>query len=169
MRNLRLWVPATMLVALIGWGCQQAPDETVSTPDQSVDGEHDGHEHDGHDHDGHAHGEHDGHGHDDDGAKLNLVSLCGNCGQVKGSNVCCKADAETCATCSLAKGAPGCCIMNKGDTVALCAQCGHIAGMDSCCKEGAEKCATCELVKGSPGCCKIKVAGADADAAGDET
>ena len=166
MRNLKLWVPATMLVALIGWGCQQAPDETASTPAPQVDGDHADHDHDG---DGHP--DHDDHGHDSDGATVTLatVSLCGSCGQVKGSGVCCKADAKICGKCSLADGAPGCCIMKPGDKVALCATCGHIAGADACCKEGAEKCAECQLVKGSPGCCKIKVAGADVAAAGDET
>jgi hypothetical protein len=82
--------------------------------------------------------------------------LCGGCGQIKGSDVCCKADAEECDGCGLAKGSPGCCKIEKGQDVALCAGCGQIKGSDVCCKADAEKCGTCGLAKGSPGCCKIK-------------
>jgi len=37
------------------------------------------------------------------------VVLCGGCGQIKGSDVCCVEGAEKCADCGLAKGSPGCC------------------------------------------------------------
>ncbi len=40
-------------------------------------------------------------------------ALCGKCGQVKGSDSCCKADAEKCGACGLVKGSPGCCKMPK--------------------------------------------------------
>lgn len=35
--------------------------------------------------------------------------LCGKCGQVKGTEACCKADTPKCGGCQLDKGAPGCC------------------------------------------------------------
>ncbi len=37
------------------------------------------------------------------------VVLCAKCGQVKGSENCCKIGAEKCEKCGLAKGSPGCC------------------------------------------------------------
>lgn len=40
-------------------------------------------------------------------------TLCPGCGQLKGSDVCCKADAEKCDGCGLAKGSPGCCKLPK--------------------------------------------------------
>ncbi len=84
------------------------------------------------------------------------VALCADCGQIKGSDVCCAADAEACGACGLAKGAPGCCVMEKGDAdVALCTHCGQIAGSDACCKPDQAKCDACGLDKGSPGCCKL--------------
>jgi hypothetical protein len=36
-------------------------------------------------------------------------TLCAKCGQVKGSDVCCKADAVKCTKCGKDKGSPGCC------------------------------------------------------------
>jgi hypothetical protein len=58
--------------------------------------------------------------------------------------------------CSLAKGAPGCCNMEKGDdAVAVCTLCGQIAGSDLCCKPDQVKCEKCGLTEGSPGCCKL--------------
>jgi len=41
------------------------------------------------------------------------ITLCGKCGQVKGSDVCCKADAEICEKCGLVVGSPGCCRINN--------------------------------------------------------
>ncbi len=84
------------------------------------------------------------------------VALCADCGQIKGSDVCCAADAEACTACGLAKDSPGCCVMEKGDAdVALCTDCGQIAGSDLCCKPDQTKCEKCDLTAGSPGCCKL--------------
>ena len=65
-----------------------------------------------------------------------------------------------CAKCGLAKGAPGCCKMSKGDDkpTYLCTKCGHFKGSAKCCKGAMEQC-SCGLAKGSPGCCKIKKVG----------
>ena len=83
--------------------------------------------------------------------------LCYKCGQVKGSELCCKAGAEKCPMCGLHKGSPGCCrIAGAKADVCLCTYCGEIKGSDKCCKPGAEKCTKCGLDKGSPGCCRIK-------------
>ncbi len=83
--------------------------------------------------------------------------ICAKCGQIKGTDVCCKDGAELCAHCGLVKGSPGCCRIPKGTTedVALCTKCGQIKGTDACCKGGAELCPKCGLAKGSPGCCRI--------------
>lgn len=89
--------------------------------------------------------------HDEDHAN---VALCGSCGQMKGSDVCCAEGATACEGCKLAKGSPGCCKMAKGEDAALCTGCGHIKGAEACCTEGAERCG-CGMIKGSPGCCKM--------------
>jgi len=87
--------------------------------------------------------------------------LCCKCGQVKGSDLCCKAGAEKCAMCGLHKGSPGCCRINKivkanpGKDVCLCTYCGEVKGSAKCCKPGAKKCTKCGLNMGSPGCCRI--------------
>lgn len=83
------------------------------------------------------------------------VTLCGGCGQIKGSDVCCKADAVKCGGCGLAKGSPGCCKIPKGKDVPLCLKCGQAKGAAVCCDAKAAKCAKCGLAKGSPGCCKL--------------
>lgn len=85
------------------------------------------------------------------------VTLCGKCGQVKGSPLCCsnKPDQPRCPKCDLFAGSPGCCRIKKGDPVTLCGKCGQIKGSELCCKPGAEKCSKCGLAKGSPGCCRI--------------
>ena len=84
------------------------------------------------------------------------VELCLDCGQIKGTELCCKAGQVKCAGCGLVKGSPGCCNIPKGSTKAeLCTKCGQIKGTELCCKPGQAKCAICGLVKGSPGCCKI--------------
>ena len=44
--------------------------------------------------------------------KPGTVVLCYKCGQIKGSDTCCAADAEKCSKCGLAKGSPGCCKIN---------------------------------------------------------
>ncbi|MCP5052131.1 MAG: hypothetical protein GY940_33500 [bacterium] len=98
---------------------------------------------------------HDGHKHKDKKMKKDGPKLCGECGQIKGSKVCCAKDAKMCSHCKLAKDSPGCCKMEKGKDVALCTHCGQMKGSKMCCKPGAKKCSKCKLAKGSPGCCKI--------------
>ena len=84
------------------------------------------------------------------------VELCTDCGQIKGTELCCKPGQVKCAGCSLVKGSPGCCNIPKGATKAeLCTKCGQIKSSDLCCKPNETKCTSCGLVKGSPGCCKI--------------
>lgn len=85
------------------------------------------------------------------------LSLCTECGQFKGTSVCCQADQTQCAVCGLAEGSPGCCLIEKGskDPVAVCLSCGHIKGDALCCQPGQKRCESCGLVKGSAGCCKI--------------
>ncbi|MGB2807918.1 MAG: hypothetical protein WBC22_09265 [Sedimentisphaerales bacterium] len=84
------------------------------------------------------------------------VALCVKCGQIKGSDLCCKPDQATCAGCGLVKDSPGCCNIPKGATeAAICAKCGQIKGSELCCKPNQTICAMCGLVKDSPGCCKI--------------
>jgi len=43
------------------------------------------------------------------GAEIPAECLCSKCGQVKGTEQCCKADAVKCPKCNLDKGSPGCC------------------------------------------------------------
>ena len=82
--------------------------------------------------------------------------LCGDCGEMKETEVCCVEGAKKCDECGLIAGSPGCCKIEKGTDAKLCTKCGQIAGSDTCCKADAEKCDKCQLAKGSPGCCKIK-------------
>ncbi len=87
---------------------------------------------------------------------VNTTTLCGKCGQVKGSDTCCKEDATVCGKCDFATGSPACCKVTKSDDgadIELCG-CGQVKGSDSCCKEGAAKCDKCGQVKGSDTCCK---------------
>ena len=46
-----------------------------------------------------------------------VTTLCGKCGQVKGSAMCCcnKPDQERCTMCGLFKGSPGCCRINRAE------------------------------------------------------
>ncbi len=84
------------------------------------------------------------------------ILICVKCGQVKGSDVCCKEGAAKCGMCGLHKDSPGCCRLGKAtEDVCLCTHCGEIKGSDKCCKEGAAKCSKCGLNKDSPGCCRI--------------
>jgi hypothetical protein len=81
------------------------------------------------------------------------ISLCLKCGEIKGTEVCCKAEGRTnCGGCGLFKGSAGCCkIPNK-----LCTKCGEIKGTTKCCDpEGRAACGGCGLFKGSAGCCKL--------------
>lgn len=85
------------------------------------------------------------------------VVLCHMCGQIKGSELCCKAGADKCTRCGLHKGSPGCCRLGGATKdVCLCTYCGEIKGSEKCCKPGLAKCSSCGLNKGSPGCCRIK-------------
>ena len=89
-------------------------------------------------------------------SKSDSIALCVKCGQVKGTDLCCKPDQPKCASCSLVKGSPGCCSIPKDATsLAICTHCGQIKGSELCCKPGQTKCSKCNLIKGSPGCCKI--------------
>lgn len=84
------------------------------------------------------------------------IELCTKCGQIKGSELCCKPGQTKCPGCGLVKGSPGCCKIPKGaKTAAICTGCGQIKGSALCCKPDQPKCPKCGLVKGSPGCCKI--------------
>ncbi|MBW8016450.1 MAG: hypothetical protein FVQ82_09700 [Planctomycetes bacterium] len=84
------------------------------------------------------------------------VALCVKCGQIKGSDLCCKPDQAKCGSCGLTKGSPGCCKIPKDATAAaICSHCGQIKGGELCCKPDQETCSKCGLVKGSPGCCKL--------------
>lgn len=47
------------------------------------------------------------------GEETETAALCPKCGQIKGSAVCCKADAPKCGHCGMAKGSPGCCAAPK--------------------------------------------------------
>jgi len=81
------------------------------------------------------------------------IVLCGHCGQVKGSDVCCAKDAIVCS-CGAHKGSPVCCkIKLSGQDVTLCNNCGSVKGTDICCATDAVKCDNCGKTKGSPGCC----------------
>jgi len=97
-------------------------------------------------------------------AAYQSATLCGKCGQVKGSESCCAEGAETCEACKLAKGAPGCCKIEAGSDAVLCAGCGQVKGSETCCAEGAEKCAKCGLAKGAPGCCVLEKVAAEEEA-----
>lgn len=82
------------------------------------------------------------------------MMLCGKCGEIKGGEMCCKADVEKCASCGLHKGAAGCCKITAD--AALCSVCGEIKGTEKCCSADAIKCDKCGMTKGAPGCCKKK-------------
>ena len=92
------------------------------------------------------------------------VTLCGLCGEIKGSEKCCKEGVAGCANCGLHKGSVLCCstaISGRRDVV-LCRKCGHVAFSKKCCQTGASTCPKCGLHKGSPGCCKIEKVAIDA-------
>ncbi len=84
-------------------------------------------------------------------AKPWAVTLCGRCGEIKGTDKCCLAGAKRCA-CGAIKGSPGCCkIKIGGKDAALCANCGEVKGSKKCCAPGVKRC-SCGAYKGSPGC-----------------
>ncbi len=49
----------------------------------------------------------------DEEAGRTTVLLCVKCGQIKGSELCCKPDQVKCPKCGLVKGSPGCCKIPK--------------------------------------------------------
>lgn len=49
----------------------------------------------------------------DAGEKIESAALCPKCGQIKGSDVCCKANAAKCGKCGMHKGSLGCCAVPK--------------------------------------------------------
>ncbi len=84
------------------------------------------------------------------------VELCTDCGQIKGTELCCKPGQTKCTSCGLVKGSPGCCKIPEGaKTATICSKCGQIKGTALCCKPDQPKCPKCGFVKGSTGCCKI--------------
>ena len=81
--NKSAWVlPVLALVAMVTWGCcptsSTAPDEGSTDP--AVGGQR---------------------------AADVVLLLCGGCGQIKGSDVCCAEDAKVCDKCGLVAGSPG--------------------------------------------------------------
>ena len=44
------------------------------------------------------------------------VELCTDCGQIKGSEMCCQPDQAKCESCGLVKGSPGCCKLPKQES-----------------------------------------------------
>ncbi|MBT3518373.1 MAG: hypothetical protein HOC41_08255 [Candidatus Marinimicrobia bacterium] len=88
-----------------------------------------------------------------DTMEISSIVLCGNCGELKGTDVCCATDAIVCG-CGAHKGSPACCkIELSGQDVTLCNNCGQVKGTDICCAKNAAKCDNCGKTKGSPGCC----------------
>ena len=84
------------------------------------------------------------------------IELCVKCGQIKGTDQCCKPGQTACKGCGLVKGSPGCCKIPKDAKEAIiCQKCGQIKGTDKCCKPDQAVCKKCGLVKGSPGCCRL--------------
>ena len=45
--------------------------------------------------------------------KSDSIALCVKCGQIKGSELCCKLNQPKCSKCGLVKGSPGCCKIPK--------------------------------------------------------
>ena len=81
------------------------------------------------------------------------IKLCGKCGQMKGTSICCAKDAKKCA-CGAVKGSPACCkVKLAGTDIPLCDNCGQVKGSVICCKANAVKCSKCGKAKGSLGCC----------------
>ena len=78
------------------------------------------------------------------------IVLCGKCGDVKGTDTCCKSDVR--CGCGFIKGTAACCkTEHTGEDMTLCG-CGQVKGTDLCCTD-QEKCSKCDKHKGSPGCC----------------
>ncbi|MFT5240602.1 MAG: hypothetical protein ACI9OU_000561 [Candidatus Promineifilaceae bacterium] len=88
--------------------------------------------------DAHKKGHKHKHGHKH--AKADAAVLCGECGPLKGGDVCCAKDAKICAKCGFAKEAPACCKLRKGEgkDIKLCPKCKGIAGSKACCAKKDE-------------------------------
>lgn len=86
-------------------------------------------------------------------AVVGNIVLCGQCGHIKGTSVCCSKEAVRCG-CGAIKGSPGCCNLKKDRAdLVLCSKCGHVKGGEECCQGLEKKCGKCGKEKGSPGCC----------------
>lgn len=85
-----------------------------------------------------------------------VAIYCGKCGEVKGSDTCCK-DGEKCDKCAFHKGSALCCKHLPEDVAGkdICSGCGQTADAEHKCDPNAEKCEKCGLDKGSPACCKL--------------
>src|SRR5688572_10201221 len=76
------------------------------------------------------------------------VTLCGLCGETKGSDKCCKEGIALCPKCGLHKGSILCCsaaFTGAPRDVILCRKCGEVAFGKKCCKAGPVLCTTCGL------------------------
>jgi YHS domain-containing protein len=68
------------------------------------------------------------------------VVVCGKCGEMKGSEECCREGAKKCPECGLIKGSPGCCkLPGKGKDAVICGGCGKIEGSDESCIHAEKK------------------------------
>jgi hypothetical protein len=67
--------------------------------------------------------------------KTSTKVVCTSCGQIKGTDVCCRADMPTCS-CGLHKGSPGCCKITKDsdEVIVICASCEQFKGTENCCR-----------------------------------
>jgi YHS domain-containing protein len=74
------------------------------------------------------------------GEKPEALALCGKCGEVKGTEVCCAKDAEICSKCNLHKGSPGCCAPAKAITKSGCTR-------TKTCAKTCAKAASCSKAK----------------------
>jgi hypothetical protein len=89
--------------------------------------------------------------------KDSRILICAQCGEIKGSDQCCKPGVKKCPKCGLNKDSAACCKginLKRGD-VELCPKCGEVKDSIRCCVMVAEKCPKCGLHKNSPGCCRI--------------
>ena len=93
------------------------------------------------------------------------LTLCKDCGEVKGTDKCCAEGAAAC-DCGFHKGSLACCKVDKtGEDITLCTECGFVVDSKKCCADGAEVC-ECGFAHGSPACCKVEkeaLAAADGD------
>jgi len=72
--------------------------------------------------------------------------VCIKCGEIKGSDTCCKSEGrEKCTKCGLFKGSVGCCQIPKGaEEVFYCKKCSKVVTADEMKKMCKEKCENCE-------------------------